>query len=74
MTLERKAFLRMDKRKTQFPLILIGGGILLVLASLAWAFLSQPATPDTIATPASLAAVAIEVTMVFKSCKGTIAG
>jgi hypothetical protein len=47
----------MDKRKTQFPLILIGGGILLVLASLAWAFLSQPATPDTTATPASVSQV-----------------
>jgi hypothetical protein len=44
----------MEQRKAQFPLMLIGGGVLLILAGLAWVFLNQPATPVKTATPASV--------------------
>lgn len=43
----------MEKRKNQIPLVMIGAGILLVLAGLAWVFLSQPASPEQAATTAS---------------------
>ena len=47
----------MEKRKVQFPLMLIGAGVLLILAGLAWVFLNQPATPERTATPASVSEV-----------------
>lgn len=44
----------MDRRKTRIPLMVIAGGILLILAGLAYAFLNQPASPVTTAAPASV--------------------
>ena len=47
----------MEKRKVQFPLMLIGAGVLLILAGFAWVFLNQPATPERTATPALVSEV-----------------
>jgi 3-mercaptopyruvate sulfurtransferase SseA len=43
----------MEKRKNQFPLVLIGAGVLLILAGLIWVFLNQPASPEQTTMPAS---------------------
>jgi hypothetical protein len=44
-------------RKNPFPWILIGGGILLLLAGLGWIKLNQPAAPKMTPTPASIGLV-----------------
>jgi hypothetical protein len=47
----------MEKRRYQFPLVLIGAGVLLILAGLAWVFLNQPASPEQTTMPASVSQV-----------------
>jgi 3-mercaptopyruvate sulfurtransferase SseA len=47
----------MDKRKTQVPLMLIGGGVLLILAGLIWVIWNQPAQPMKTPTPDSVGQV-----------------
>jgi 3-mercaptopyruvate sulfurtransferase SseA len=46
-----------ENRKIPFPWFLIGGGVLLVLAGLAWVILNKPAAPVTTPTPASVSQV-----------------
>jgi len=43
-----------EKRKSLIPLIFIGGGILLLVAGLAWVLLRQQAAPAVTTTPASV--------------------
>jgi hypothetical protein len=43
----------MVKRRTQFPLMMIAAGVLLISAGFIWVFSNQPATPVKTATPAS---------------------
>lgn len=42
-----------ENRKSIFPWILVSGGVLLILAGLAWVFLSQKTAPVGIPTPAT---------------------
>jgi len=46
-----------ENRKSIFPIILVSGGILLVLAVLAWIILMQPPAPVMTPTPASVSQV-----------------
>ena len=46
-----------ENRKSIFPLVLIGGGILLVLALVIWVMLNRPIIPARTQTPASVAQV-----------------
>jgi hypothetical protein len=43
-----------DNRKNPIPWMLIGGGILLILAGFAWVILNQQAAPGMTPTPASV--------------------
>ena len=43
-----------ENRKSIVPLIFVGGGILLILAVLAWVLLNKQTTPASTATPASV--------------------
>ena len=43
-----------EKRKSLIPLIFIGGGILLLVAGLAWVLLRQQGAPAVTSTPASV--------------------
>jgi 3-mercaptopyruvate sulfurtransferase SseA len=43
-----------ENRKRIVPLIFVGGGILLLLAVLAWVLLNQQSAPASMATPASV--------------------
>jgi ABC-type transporter Mla subunit MlaD len=46
-----------ENRKNLFPWMIIGGGVLLVLAGLAWIMLHQSAAPVLTPTPASVSQV-----------------
>lgn len=46
-----------ENQKSPLPWIFIGGGLLLVLAGLAWVFLNHPVTPMGTPTPGSVAQV-----------------
>jgi 3-mercaptopyruvate sulfurtransferase SseA len=43
-----------NNRKNPFLWMLIGGGLLLILAGVVWVVLNQPATPTITPTPASV--------------------
>jgi 3-mercaptopyruvate sulfurtransferase SseA len=43
-----------NNRKNPFPWMLMGGGLLLILAGVVWVILKQPATPPLRPTPASV--------------------
>ena len=43
-----------ENRKSIIPLIFVGGGLLLLLAGLAWVLLRQQSTPAVTSTPASV--------------------
>jgi hypothetical protein len=47
----------MENRKNQLPLVLIGAGVLFLLAGLAWVFLNQPASAEETTIPASVSQV-----------------